>query len=152
MYQQRLSKEIGLSSFQQFVFLQLFVFTFDESRYLLLWNQDAVNTTIFFCVGGDDLSIVQHSEKAKRDMERAGSRARNIKFQASALRADIKKIQDALGVQVATEDLERLDKLHKSLQDELDMAEQQVEKKRRQLSDSQLRWSEINSELASLQV
>lgn len=152
LYQDYITKEIGLNTFHQFVFLQLFVFTFDESRYLLLWNKDAVNTAIFLCVGGNDLVKVQQSEKLKREMERAGSRARNIQYQASNLRNDINKIQETLGLKASTRDLEDLAKVYESLQSKLELAEEQVDRKRNQLNDTQLKWSEANSELATLQV
>jgi len=150
-YKIRLTKDIGLNSFQQYVFLQLFVFTFDESRFLLLWDRRALNTAIHLCVGAD-FKKVQESEKLLREMDRAGSRARNYNWQATSIRGEITAIQEALGVPSNIKNLEELGTQHEQLQNELSQIEKQIEQRKEFLNDTQLTWSEANSKYASLQI
>ena len=43
LYSKHLATDIGLHSFEQYVFLQHFVFTFDERRHLLFWDEKVLD-------------------------------------------------------------------------------------------------------------
>jgi hypothetical protein len=77
----------GLSGFDQFVFLAHFLSVFDESRYLLFWQPRALEHLLFVAFGEQSQS--DEAELARRAMERAHSRVRNLQFEA-------KKVQDRL--------------------------------------------------------
>lgn len=81
LFQQHLVAETGVNSFEQYVFLQHFVLTFDEGRHLLLWD-DRVLTTAINLVIGESVERADQLEHLRREMERADSRARNKTFAA----------------------------------------------------------------------
>lgn len=149
-YKLQVAEDIGLSSFEQFVFLQHFVFTFDESRFLLLWDKRALNTAVYLCVGAD-LNKVKESERLLRQMEKAASRARNFNWQASIVRNEIQILKESLGTKNTPKQLEIVFGQHKALQTELEVIQKKFESKKAQLSDKQLLWAEQSAEVATLQ-
>lgn len=95
-YAKWLTKAVGLRSFDQFVFLQHFVLTFDESRNLLFWNEKALAASLFIAFGAkpDQQSA---ADGFRREMERAESLGRNFKWQPLQVRKRIEAIQASLG-------------------------------------------------------
>jgi len=81
VYATQLTQAMGLKSFDQFVFLQHFVFTFDESRRLLFWNEKALEAALFIAFGANPEHQVA-ADNSRREMERAESLGRNVKWQA----------------------------------------------------------------------
>lgn len=69
-----------LSNYAQFVFLQLKVLTFDESRDCLFWNPSILTPTIFLCLGKN----VENADKADefaRELQKLSSRIRNVQWE-----------------------------------------------------------------------
>jgi len=149
-YQQRITKDVGLASFEQFVFLQHFVLTFDESRHLLLWDQRVLNQALYLCIGAD-FEKAQQADKLKRDMEKAGSLARNYSYQASNVRSRIEVIRDAMKTTLTDDKFAELGSQYALLREAQDSGRAEVEKKVAHLSDAELKWMEITAELSSLQ-
>lgn len=87
-YEDLVVENSGLSSFNEFVFVQSFVLTFDERRHLLFWDPKVLETCLLIFVGinKDQRAEV---ERLRRQMERADSRVRNLVY-------DIKQIRDRL--------------------------------------------------------
>lgn len=94
-YRDAVTDAIGLTAFEQFVFLQHFVFTFDEARSLLFWNEQATALTLFLCFGGDPVEA-ERADYLQREAERAGSRGRNAQYQANNTRKRITTIEEAM--------------------------------------------------------
>jgi DNA repair exonuclease SbcCD ATPase subunit len=71
---QTLPAEIGLDSFEQFVFLQQFVFTFDERRHLLFWDERVLEQALHLCFGLDpkdaDKADSHHWSKLSEEQRR----------------------------------------------------------------------------------
>jgi hypothetical protein len=140
-YRDEVTRCIGLTAFEQFVFLQHFVFTFDEARNLLFWNEQATALTLFLCFGGDPTEA-ERADLLQREAEKAGSRGRNAQYQANNTRKRITTIEGSMGAQgdtslVANPDLDaeydRLDhsvgqalELHEKLEAKLGVAENEV--------------------------
>ncbi len=95
-YAERLSSAVGLQSFDQFVFLQHFVLTFDEGRHLLFWDEKALESALFLAFDNDPAQQVV-ADGYRREMERADSRARNAKFHALRVATRINAIQSSIG-------------------------------------------------------
>ena len=87
-YEKLLTDGIGLGSFREFVFVQSFVLTFDERRHLLFWDPKVLETCLLIFVGvnKDQRADV---ERLRREVEKSGSRVRNLSF-------DIKQAGDRL--------------------------------------------------------
>lgn len=94
-YREQLCNDVGLTSFEQFVFLQHFLLTFDESRHLLFWDQKAIPQMLYLCFGGDPLQAAK-ADHLNREMERAGSWGRNLQFQANNLNKRIQILEQSL--------------------------------------------------------
>lgn len=90
IYAREVTKDCGLSSFAQLVFLQHFVLTFDERRHLLFWDSDVALSALFMAFGAD-LAEAERAENLRRTSEKADSLARNLQWQATDIR---KKLED----------------------------------------------------------
>ncbi len=87
-YEKLVTEEIGLGSFREFVFVQSFVLTFDERRHLLFWDPKVLETCLLIFVGVDKDQRAE-VERLRREVEKSGSRVRNLSF-------DIKQAKDRL--------------------------------------------------------
>lgn len=94
-YRSDLCKTIGLSSFEQFVMLQHFLFTFDESRHLVFWDRDVSSALLHVCFGGDPQEAGR-ADWLNREMEKASSRGRNFQFQATNLNKRIETLEESV--------------------------------------------------------
>lgn len=95
-YETRLTKAIGLEAFEQFVFLQHFVLTFDESRDLLFWNRAALERVLRMAFG-ESVAEAHRADTLRRDATKAGSLGRNFQWQATTLQGQIRQLREALG-------------------------------------------------------
>lgn len=82
-------KDSGLSSFEQFIFLQTYVLTFDESKKLLFWDENVMNRVmyLFFSLDADS---AQRADTLRKNIKRYESNMRNIQW-------DISKAEKRLG-------------------------------------------------------
>lgn len=114
-YKNFVAENMGLSSFSQYVFLQHYVFTFDESRRLLFWDQKVLEQALYIAFGVDD----EHAKRAeflRRESEKADSLGRNFRWQATEIQKKAKDIENALNTQVSSiPDLDFLTEKHKSI-------------------------------------
>lgn len=149
-FEQLLIKQIGLDTFQQFAFLQLAVFTFDESRHLLLWDQNALNQALYLCIGTDYKKAAK-AERFRRDSERAASLARNYSWRASQLRSDLRVLLKALENPLfSPEEIENFETIHKDATEQVDVSQKVVDVKKAEANDSLLRWAELSSQMATI--
>jgi len=88
VYEKLLTEWIGLGSFREFVFVQSFVLMFDERRHLLFWDPKVLETCLLIFVGVNKDQRAD-AERLRREVEKSGSRVRNLSF-------DIKQAKDRL--------------------------------------------------------
>lgn len=111
-YEQNLTEDLGLATFDQFVFLQHFVLTFDEQRNLLLWDKDVLETALYLAFGVDH-NTAKKADTLRRDIEKADSRVRNYNWQASEVLKKAEELRTASGNGRKSKDLvEIFKKLH----------------------------------------
>ena len=91
-YEKRLITDIGLTSFAEFVFLQLFVFTFDERRLTLFWNQKVLERVLYLAFGLDP-DMAKRVDTLKRVHDSADSQVRNRQFEATRMRRRINELR-----------------------------------------------------------
>ncbi len=149
MYAARIATDIGLNSFQQFVFLQGFVFTFDERRDLLFWNEKVLDQVLYLAFGVDHAEA-QRADALRREAERADSLARNHNWQATELRKKIEDLNAALGQRNDASDTSDIRLQHESLTEAEDHEYQRVQVAQADVSDSVLRLAELGAQYASL--
>ena len=149
-YEKRIAADTGLASFQQFVFLQHFLLTFDERRHLLLWDQNVLNQALFLAIG-TDFEKAQKADSLRRERDRAASLARNYSWQASAIRSEIELLRNAMKVSDSDVDLEAVKTRHQALIEEVVHKQKDVEQKKGQLDDAELKRMQVSSLLTSLE-
>jgi hypothetical protein len=147
-YCKHLVEHTGLAAFEQFVFLQHFVLTFDERRQLLFWEPKVLDQALFLAFGVDhnDSSL---ADTLRRDIEKQDSLARNYNWQATDAR---KKVEEIEAMLQATGDNAAIDLVakHKALQAEVDAAGTQVSEWETQLRDSNLKVAEFGARQVAL--
>jgi DNA repair exonuclease SbcCD ATPase subunit len=150
VYKERVTNDIGLNSFEQFIFLQHFVFTFDESRHLLFWDEAATAQALFLSFGGDATSA-QNADIWFREAEKAGSRGRNFQFQVNNLRKRIEIITQTLGTNNDEPDnIEELDASYQAMISDLESLTQLSEKTEKRLSEAEIDVAEKSAAVAAL--
>ena len=149
-YETNITSDIGLEAFAQFVFLQHFLFTFDESRHLLLWDQAVLTQVLYLCIGAD-YSTAQEADSLNRKKEKAASLARNASWRASQIKNEITIIEKNLGLK--DEDIksnERIKEQYNSFSDEFEISSKRVLDKQKQVEDLNFKAIEKNAELSHL--
>lgn len=94
-YEQHLVHDSGLQSFAQFLFLQHYVFTFDEWRHLLFWDDRASELVLFLALGLDP-SLARRTDELRKQASAAGSNARNAQYQSTLSRNEIRRLSARL--------------------------------------------------------
>lgn len=150
-YSTAVAGSAGVKTFEQFAFLQHLVLTFDESRRLLFWDARAVEQALHLAFGQDPNAAAE-AEKLRRKMEKAGSRGRNLQYQATNVFNRIRIIEEALGLRTpgASSDAEDLVASHKALSDERDNASDQLERAEAKVSDAEVALAQASAGLLSL--
>lgn len=147
LYKSSLAEDVGLSSFEQLVFLQHFVLTFDERRHLMFWD-DTVMQSALFIAFGVELDHARRAEELRRTAERADSLARNAQWHATEIRnrlADLDKAAD----EVSRPDQETVDE-HIQLTHSRDEARERWQQRQQGLRDAQLHLADTAARHTSL--
>lgn len=150
-YARRVAEDTGLDSFEQLVFLQHFVLTFDERRQLLLWEPRVLEQTLYLAFAVDQ-SAPKKADWLRREIEGAASRARNASWQASQVRVRINDIIRAASsvTESATADAEAVGAEHEKLLVEADQWRSEVNSIEGQISDARLKIMELTAKESAL--
>lgn len=155
LYEKLLTETIGLGSFREFVFVQSFVLTFDERRHLLFWDPKVLETCLLIFVGvnKDQRADV---ERLRREVEKSGSRVRNLSFDIKQVRDRLADLHDALkgkkgGKEDATtyEEYEQLSERAKKAGEGVTLIEDKVRDTKLAIADSAARSSALRTEYNS---
>ena len=143
MYKLSVAQSVGVANFEQFMFFQLFVFTFDEQRNLTFW-ETPVQRQMLLLSFGDDAGQAQEAEELRRSIERLESIARNANYQANENRKRLQAAQHLLS-RLSPETLDLRDEQEQMEQklDELCAKETDVLDS---LSDSKLQSADLRSQ------
>ncbi len=111
MYQRELASAMAIKNFDYFAFLQLYVFTFDENRRMIFWDERASSHALSIAFNTD----IKDSEEliaTQREIEKFDSYGRNHRWQATQIE---KKIKDLLAKQNEYPDMEKQQKEYDSI-------------------------------------
>ena len=78
------AKDAGLDSFDQYIFLQTYVMTFDESKKLLFWDEDVMNRLMYLFFALNPGSA-QKADGLRKNIKRYESNMRNIQWDISKM-------------------------------------------------------------------
>ncbi len=150
-YEARLAADIGLESFEQFIFLQNFILTFDERRHLLFWDETVLEQALYIAFGVSPQDA-QKADFLRRDSEKADSLARNANWQASELRKKIEGLESAivLSQEISETSTIELKAQYKALTSEQEKATSKLEKLEGTLSDINVRIADLSAQLVAL--
>ncbi|MPY33147.1 AAA family ATPase [Streptomyces adustus] len=96
----------GLAKFDQLVYIQHFLVTFDERRHLLFWDPEVTRFSLFLAFGLDTARADAAGEW-QRKADRLESQARNAQYQATSARSQIRDLLQRSGSPIEyNEDLE----------------------------------------------
>lgn len=146
-YRAQLARAIGVTTFDQFVFMQLFLLTFDERRHLAFWDQ-RVLTRILFLAFGVDPNDANRADLLIREDQKYDSIVRNTQWQATQTRKNVKSLEKFLAGDTDTADL-LLE--YESLARERDEASKNAETLEGIARDARLSLSDISARLALLE-
>lgn len=151
LYAAQVAKAVGVKSFEQFVFLQHFVLTFDESRHLLFWDPRALEQALYLAFGADS-EIAASAERLRREMEKAESRGRNIQFHATTVSNRIQTLKEALDTPSGSdaEGEEELREKYNDLLKDRDRVEKEVDKVEAKAADAEIALADASAALVSL--
>ena len=147
-YAEQLTRHLGLASFEQFVFLQHFVLTFDERRHLLFWDPKVLEQALFLAFGLDP-NAAKRADTLRREAEKADSLARNANWQATEVRKKVKDLEATADDLVAQSTKEFVEE-HKALEGALESASRALEKAHAVQRDLSLELATMSSRQASL--
>lgn len=115
IYQKELATAMGIKNFDYFVFLQLYVLTFDENRRMIFWDDRASSHALAIAFNTD----IKDSEElisTQREIEKYDSYGRNYRWQATQIN---KKIKELLEKKQNYPDIDNQQKEFESLNNEL---------------------------------
>jgi DNA repair exonuclease SbcCD ATPase subunit len=150
LYAERLTSDVGLSTFPEFVFLQHFVFTFDERRKTLFWDQKILERILYLSFGMDP-SLAKRVDMMRREIESKDSLVRNYQWQATSTRKEINKLQQSIDSSSTTQETyealaDQQEKLSEQLTDETESLNT-IEK---QLKDANLGLADFTAKESAL--
>lgn len=79
LYREFLAKDIGVTTFEQYVFLQNFVLTFDESKKLIFWD-DSIMNRVLYLFFGIDAQKAEIADDLRRKIAKHESNMRNSQW------------------------------------------------------------------------
>ncbi len=96
-YTSRVAAEVGLATFEQLVFVEHMVLSFDERRHLLFWDNTAIEQALYIAFGVDP-GEARAADALKKRISKHDSDARNTGWQKSRLQ----KERDSFVLRAAT--------------------------------------------------
>lgn len=149
-YVARLTEDVGLSTFPEFVFLQHFVFTFDERRKTLFWDQKILERILYLSFGMDP-NLAKRVDMMRREIESKDSLVRNFQWQATSTRKEINKLQ--LSIQSSASSQETYESLadrQEQLAERLTQESESLNTIEAQLKDANLRLADCTAKESAL--
>jgi len=154
-YCQHITNDIGLASFDQFVFLQHFVLSFDENHYLLFWNNELMETSLYLFFGVDP-NEAKKANELRKDIKRFGSNIRNYVYHKNKLIKDVDNLKSNIasesdlklphGIQ---EEFEELDLKNIELDKDIVLSKNKLSQTNHKISEKSYELSQKKAEYQS---
>jgi hypothetical protein len=140
-YNTQITRHAGLASFEQLVFLQHFVLTFDERRHLLFWKQRELEQTLFLSFGVSS-EVAKLADSLRDKAQKADSHGRNAVWRAGLTR---KKVRDLESAVTDLDDADDVESEYKSLQADSDESLALLSRTEKTYSDANLHFAELSA-------
>ena len=150
LFKTHFTRDVKLAEFDQFVFLQFYVFTFDETHQLLFWNESLIERVLYLFFGVD-ASKAKKADQLRKDYNKHDSDARNTQWKITQTRNELKKL---------TQNLRNLDlnktsnievyETHKSLMEKSDETNEKLQRVAEEIKDAELNISDLSLKASAL--
>lgn len=149
-FQKFLALEMGFTSFDYFIFCQLYVLTFDENRRMIFWDDRASSHALAIAFNSNP-NDAEKILDLTRKMEKHESNARNLKWQSTQAKKKIEEIaQKTKGEKIT--DIEKLEQEYRKLHRELEKIEKTYNNIKIENDTMLKRQSHLNSEIMQLKI
>lgn len=149
-YKKHFTKDVNLSDFDQFVFLQSFLFTFDETHQLLFWNESLIERVLhlFFGVSADKAKL---ADQLRKEYSKHDSETRNLQYRITQTRTEMNSVQrNAEEVDMNKSSNIELHETYKVLQEKSEALANQLEKISEDIKDAELNIANASLKASSL--
>ncbi|WP_426329463.1 hypothetical protein [Pedobacter sp. R-06] len=148
LYKEHLVSEVGFTDFDYFVFYQLYILTFDETRRMIFWDDRASYNALSIAFNSDPAEAVQVSELARR-IDKYESNGRNARWQATQIKNKIDELTQKISKK-KPKNIEVLEKEYNKLFDDLKEYENSLKNNKIEFDAMLRKQSYINSEIMQL--
>jgi len=149
LYRNNLTEDIGLSDFDQFVFIQSYVLTFDESHQLLFWDS-ALMERVLYLFFNLDPEVAKQADHLRKEITTHESNMRNLQWDATTTK---KKIDDTIQQLdkksgKVDSDQESILEKHQSLVEELSNKRDDFKKIESEIDECDLNIADFSSKIS----
>lgn len=88
IYERQLTQDMGIGQFEYFMFVQLYILTFDENRRMIFWDRRAAMYALSIAFNYD-VSDTDRISKLKTDIQNLESYGRNTRWQATQIKKEM---------------------------------------------------------------
>ncbi len=148
-YKTHFVKDSGFSEFAQFVFLQSYVLTFDETHQLLFWDSDIMERVLYLFFGLDS-SIAKKADKLRKDYNAYDSNFRNLQWQITQTNRDLKNVLNASRSKPLDEEDIRAIEYHKELLENITLLQEELHQIAKEIQECDLNIADLSIRISSL--
>lgn len=150
-FEKLVTYKVGLDTFNEFVFVQSFVLTFDERRQLLFWDPKILETCLLIFMGVDNKQRA-NAETLRRDMERAESKVRNLVYDIKQEKDRLEDLTTALKGKAQAKKDEKTRAEYMLLLERFDTAEKGVAELDAKILDAKLTIADSAARMSALRI
>ncbi|AQX51629.1 MULTISPECIES: AAA family ATPase [Bacteroidota] len=148
-YKTHFIKDSGFSEFAQFVFLQSYVLTFDETHQLLFWDSDIMERVLYLFFGLDS-TIAKKADKLRKDYNAYDSNFRNLQWQITQTNRDLKNILNANSSKPLAEEDIKIAEKHKELLENITLLQEELHQVAKEIQECDLNIADLSIKISSL--
>jgi ABC-type phosphate transport system ATPase subunit/regulator of replication initiation timing len=150
LYKSNFTRDVQLSQFDQFVFLQSYVLTFDETHQLLFWDESIMERVLYLFFGVD-ADKAKQADKFRKEYNKHDSDFRNLQWSITKTRNELNSIMKLVQADnVADTDNIKLYEEHKFFIEKSEELNLLIDKKIGEIKDCDLNISDLSLKASSL--
>ncbi len=150
LYKNHFTKDVNLSDFDQFAFLQSFLFTFDETHQLLFWNESLIERVLYLFFGVD-AGKAKLADQLRKEYNKYDSDVRNLQNQITRTRTQMNSVQKSMeGIDINKGSNIELYETHKVLIEKSDEITNQLKSISEEIKDAELNIADTSLRASSM--
>lgn len=150
LFKTHFTKDVNLSEFDQFVFLQTYLFTFDETHQLLFWNESLIERVLYLFFGVD-AGKAKLADQLRKEYNKYDSEVRNLQFQITRTRTQMNSVQKSMEeIDMNKGSNIELYETHKALREKSDELTNQLKKISEEIKDADLNIADTSLKASSM--